>query len=132
MIHSLINTYLLLFFIGFPIGATLLLYVISTLFYKNRWKAIHLAVQGSAIFYVIAVIILLEKLILTPIIGYTTIFIILLLAIILIIQWKTKTDVVLMNGIKVCARICFLFFGFIYILLISYEVFLNIYINYKG
>lgn len=130
MIHSLLDTQLLLFFIAFPVVSTILLYSISTFLYKHRWKAIHLSVQGSAIFYVIAVILLLEKLIQISIIGYALIFIILVLAIILIIQWKTKTEVVLKDGLKVLTRICFLLFGVIYVLLISYEIIQMIYIIY--
>lgn len=119
-------------FIIIPLIATLTLYQISYFIFKHRWKAIHLSVQWTAIFYIIAVTILLEKLIEQNIIGYILIGLIVTLAVILIIQWKNNTEVILLNGLRVLWRICFLLFAVTYMVLISYELFQLIYINYAN
>lgn len=130
MIHPYLHSNLLIIFITFPMIATLIVYYITYALFSHRWKAIHISVQATAIFYIIAVIILLERFLEQTVIGIILILLISLLAIILIVQWKKKTEVVLRNGLKVLARISFLLFALIYLLLLSYEFIQNIYTNY--
>jgi|SRR5690625_375335 len=115
-----------------PIFLTFTFYQIMYLISKQRWKAIHFSVQASTIFYIAAVVVLLDKWIEQPLTGYILIGLILTLSIILIIQWKIHTEVILRNGLKLLARISFLIFFIAYIILISYEVIQFIYINYSN
>lgn len=105
-----------------PILTTIVLYQLSYRISKRRWIAVHLSVQWSTVFYIIAVTILLERLIHQNIIGYIIIGLLLLLSAILIVQRKKKTEVVLRDGLKVLSRISFLIFSSTYIVLISYEL----------
>jgi|GEM_PF-1614436 len=130
MIHPFFDNDVQLFFIIIPVAATIIVYFVNRYFLKNHWKAIHFTVQTTAIFYLVAVVLLLEKLFGQPIIGTVLIILIVILSIILIWQRKRKTEVVLLDGLKILLRICFLSFGLLYLLLISYEIFIAVYINY--
>lgn len=130
MITQLMDN-LTLIFIVIPIFVTWLLYVSSYWISKIRWKSIHIAVQGSTIFYIIAVSILLENIIEQNLIGYIFIGLLIALSIILIVQWKINTEVILKKGLKVLARLSFLIFSTIYIALISYEIIQMVYLNYS-
>lgn len=106
--------------ISIPSVVTLLLFTICYRLKFNKWKAIHLSVQGSAIFYVIAVTILLQRIVNVNLVGYMLIVIILLLAIILIYQWRKITEVILIDAFKMLWRILFLLFFILYIGLLIY------------
>jgi len=82
---------------------------------KKKWKAIHLSVQFTAIFYVIAVSIMIKVIFQLNVTSYIIIFHIAMLSILLIIQWKTKTEVILIDGLKLLFRLSFLIFFLPYI-----------------
>lgn len=103
-----------------PSIVTLLLFTISYRLKRKKWQAIHLSVQGSAIFYVAAVTVLLQQILHVSLLGYMSIFIIVLLAVILIYQWKKHTEVTLISAIKILGRILFLLFFILYIGLLIY------------
>lgn len=130
MVHPLLHNHVFIFLLIVPVISTIFVFYVSNLICKHKWKAIHFAVEWTAIFYIIAVILLLEKLLEQTVIGIVLIILITVLSIILILQWKNHTEVVLRNGIKVLTRISFLVFGLIYFLLISYEIIQAMYINY--
>jgi len=117
-------------FVNIPIFKTLIVYFIIYKITRHRWKAIHISVQWTAIFYIIAVTILLQKIFAYDFISIILISLILMLAIILIIQRNLHTEVLLGKGLKVLARFSFLLFGCIYILLIIYEIIDYIYTHY--
>src|SRR5690625_4429870 len=117
-------------FVNIPIFTTLIVYFIIYKITRHRWKAIHISVQWTAIFYIIAVTILLQKIFAYDFISIILISLILMLAIILIIQRNLHTEVLLGKGLKVLARFSFLLFGCIYILLIIYEIIDYIYTHY--
>jgi len=119
-----------LLFVTIPIFTTLLVYYVVKKITKQKWKAIHISVQATAIFYIVAVTILLQRLLQVQLVGIILISLILLLAIILIIQWKQETEVVLTKGLKVLTRFSFLVFGFLYVGLIIYEIIVFIYDHY--
>lgn len=110
------------FLIIIPIFSTWLFYIIGKKFQKYEWKAFRFAVNWTTIFYVIATNILLYQLFNQQFIGITVIVMLFLLAIILIIQRKKRTEVILWKGIKLLWRICFLIFFVVYILLIIYLI----------
>lgn len=113
---------LVTFLMIIPIFSTWLFYVIGKKFRKYEWKAFQFAVNWTTIFYLIATNILLYQIFEQQFIGITIIVMLFLLAIILIIQRKKRTEVVLWKGIKLLWRLCFLIFFVAYVLLIIYLV----------
>src|SRR5690625_293774 len=97
---SMIVSYLPISLIILSILMTLLFYFFGLHFTGNRWKSIHKASQWTVIFYVIAVSLLLEKIFQHGFIGYILILLIIILAVILIIQWKKDTEVTLLSGLR--------------------------------
>lgn len=108
------------FIIAFPLFATVIIYQVRFMFGQNNWKAVHAATQWSSVFYILAVVFLLRQLFGSYYIGSLLIMLICLLAIILIIQWKVQTEVLLLKGMKVLLRISFLLFGIAYFGLLAY------------
>ncbi len=119
---SMIVSYLPISLIVLPILMTLLFYFFGVHFTGNRWKSIHKASQWTAIFYVIAVSLLLEKIFQHGFIGYILILLIIILAVILIIQWKKDTEVTLLSGLRLLWRISFLLFSLTYVGLVIYMI----------
>lgn len=103
-----------------PILSTVIIYQIRFNVVGNQWKAIHTAVQLSAIFYVAAVVSLFKLLFGSYFIGYTLILLICVLAGLLIWQWKKEMEVVFLKGLKFLSRIIFLSFFIGYIFLLVY------------
>ena len=73
-------------------------------------------------FYLIAAALFVYQLFQLNITGYIFIALISLLAIILIIQWKKDTEVLLLKGVKVLLRITFLIGGAGYIVLFVFYI----------
>lgn len=111
---------------GMPIFLSLFIYYISVRLSGSKWKAIHKSVQMTAIFYIIAVALLIKLMFDLRFIGYISIFLIVMLGTILIIQWKKNTEVVLLNGLRLLWRISFLIFFILYVGLITYMIVLFI------
>lgn len=130
MVQQLIHHNLFIFFLIFPIISTLVVFYLSNYIFKHTWKAIHFTVQSTAVFYIIAVVLLLEKFFNQTFVGIILIILITVLSVILIFQWKRHTEVNLRTGLKVLTRISFLVFGIIYTMLISYEIFQAMYVRY--
>jgi len=79
-------------------------------------------VQWTAIFYIVADIILIKMILNVQVIGYTLIIIILILAFIIVAQWKKENEVSLIKGLRLMWRINFLLFVTLYIGLLVYEL----------
>jgi len=121
MLDKLIH-YLPVIIIVSPIVCTIILYQGNKLLYKHRWRAIHFMVQISAYIYLFAVIYMLERLVPFTITGYIVIVILVVLAILLIRQWKKNTEVVLSKALKMLSRILFLLCFVLYIVLVVVEL----------
>src|SRR5690625_5287896 len=78
---------------GIPIIFTYIFYKFTYFLSKNKWKAIHLSTQTTAIFYIVAVTLIIHNLFQLNVISYMLIFHIIVLEIILIIYWYTIIDV---------------------------------------
>jgi|SRR5690625_57684 len=105
-----------------PLIITYLLYKIHLLIKKQKWQAIHFTTEFSTVFYIVATTILLKQLFNQSVIGYILIFLILTLAIILIVQWKNHTEVILTKGLKTLFRLSFLIFFVSYLLVGGYRL----------
>lgn len=122
MIRDFIDHDIVRIIIILPIFTTLILYYLMKRISRHSWKAIHFATQWSALLYVVAVSLLLEKRIEMATFGFFVIAILIFLSIHLVMQWKKDTEVYLFKGLKVVLRFCFLLFSFLYIILICYEI----------
>ncbi|RCW70811.1 DUF3397 domain-containing protein [Saliterribacillus persicus] len=116
--------YLLAFILTFPLIITIVLYYIGKLKFNKKWKAIHFATDWTTILYIfsvsIACYIIFEK----SYIGIIIIILILLFILFLIVQWKTKTEVILRRVWKPFWKTCFLLFFVLYFILIIYGIIL--------
>lgn len=108
--------------VGLPILISIVIYFLGVRFTKNKWKSIHKMVQWTAIFYIVADIILIKMILNVQVIGYTLIIIILILAFIIVAQWKKENEVSLIKGLRLMWRINFLLFVTLYIGLLVYEL----------
>ena len=107
-------SYTISIFITLPVFASMLVYIVSMLIERNKWKAIQKLVNWTTLFYIIAVTIMLT---LIFDMGFTGIVLIVLLAIltlIIFIQWKNKRDVEIIRAVKLLWRISFLLFFILY------------------
>lgn len=109
-----IISYISSFFITIPIIASLLVYMISMIWERNKLKAVHKMVAWTTCFYIIAVSIMLTLIFGRSFTGIILIFLLTLLSLIIFIQWKTKRDVELRKAVRILWRISFLLFFFLY------------------
>lgn len=103
-----------------PIFISVFIYTLGMKLTNNKWKSIHTTVQWSAIFYIIAVVLIVNMLFGIRLIGYIVIFLILIVATTLILQWKKGSDVELFTGMRIMWRVSFLLFFIVYSALIIY------------
>lgn len=114
--------YPLAFFITLPILATWLIYRMSYRIIGSKKRAMILSINWTTVLYMIAVVVMLminfEKHFIGLILGVMLIG----LSIIIIFQWKTKTEVIFSRAVKILWRICFLCFSFAYICLVFFSI----------
>jgi len=108
--------------VAWPVVLSIIIYFLGVRLTKSKWKSIHKMVQWTAVFYIIADIVLIQHIFNVQVIGYTLIIIILILAIIIIRQWKKENEVSLIKGLRLMWRINFLFFVTLYIGLLIYKL----------
>lgn len=115
---------ILLLVISPPI-ISIIAYYMNKLFFKHKRRAFHFTISWTTIFYIIAVIVLIDYIFSFNLTGIMSVILLVILSIILIIQWKTRTEVILSNGLKLLWRFSFLIFIPIYIGLMMYTAFLH-------
>ncbi|HLR64107.1 MAG TPA: DUF3397 domain-containing protein [Pseudogracilibacillus sp.] len=108
--------------IWIPLPYMLITYYMVHTFSKNKWRAIHIAVDLSTVFYIIASAVIVKEMFEITTIGYILVALLIMLAIVLIKQWKDDTEVVLLKGFRLLMRICFIPVFIIYIGLIIYKL----------
>lgn len=116
------TNFLVVFFITIPIIATYLFYKIGMKVYAQDWRAFHFAVHMSSIFYIIAVNMLFFLIFRFQFVGSTFVVMLVILTIILIVQRRKNTEVILWKGVKAMWRITFLLFFTLYICAIIYTL----------
>src|SRR5690625_7199789 len=87
------SLYFIALIITFPIIATFLLYWLAANLFKHRLKAVHFAVNWTTLIYIVTDLILIFILFGLQLTGILFIILLILLAVIMIIQWKINTDV---------------------------------------
>lgn len=113
--------------ITYPIIPTWLVYKIANKIVKQKWRALHIAINWTTILYILATIVMLNILFEQYFIGFILGFILLTLAIIIIWQWKTRTEVLFSKAIKILWRLCFIIFLFAYFILAFYGIIMRIF-----
>lgn len=104
-----------------PIPFVIFIYMLHHLFFKSKWRAIHFVSEYTTVFFMLATAILVKELLQVSIIGYLFIAFCIVLAIILIKQRKSGTEISFNKAMKLLMRISFLLFSIIYLgLLIAY------------
>ena len=112
--------------ITFPFVPTLLIYKVSKKIVRHKLHALHLAINWTTILYILATIIMLNNIFEQQVIGIILGLILLFLAIIIIWQWKTKTEVLFSRAIKILWRLCFLIFLVAYMMIATYGIVIRI------
>src|SRR5699024_7634797 len=116
-----ITIYFIALIITFPIIATFLLYWLAAKLFKHRLKAVHFAVNWTTLIYIVTDLILIFLLFGLQLTGILFIILLILLAVIMIIQWKVNTDVQFFKALKILWRICCLVFFLLYIWFVFYQ-----------
>ncbi|WP_339178405.1 DUF3397 domain-containing protein [Oceanobacillus sp. FSL W7-1293] len=109
--------YTIALFIAFPFIITFLAYGITKLRKQHTWKAVHNAVQWSAIFFILGVGVLLQLLFDRSFFGWIILLFLISLTGILIHQYQKQSDVEISKAIKIVWRSAFLLFSSAYLVL---------------
>lgn len=110
------------FLITFPFLSTIFVYVASNKVVQHQLRAFHISINWTTILYILSTNMMLNNIFGQQFIGITIGAILFLLAMIIIWQWKTRTEVLLSRAIKIMWRLCFLFFLSTYIVLVVYGI----------
>ncbi|MEN1966980.1 DUF3397 domain-containing protein [Lentibacillus sp. N15] len=102
-----------------PIMVTFMIYYISRKMSRQKWRAVHNAVNWTTILYILAVHTLLFVIFNRVLYGWFIVFLLSVFSIILFTQWKSRTEVEFARAFKIFWRLSFLLFFGMYIALIS-------------
>lgn len=114
-------------FVTLPIFAFYLIYLVSVKTTKNKKKSIKLAVDTSAILFVIAVYFISYEIWSQSLLWLIITLIIIVAMLFTIIHWKVSEDIQLDKLLKGFWRFNFLLFFFMYLLLSVYGLVIRIY-----
>lgn len=107
-------SYTVSIFITLPLFASMLVYIVSMIIERNKWKAIQKLVNWTTLFYIIAVTIMLTLIFGMDFTGIVLITLLAILTCIIFIQWRTNRDVEIRRAVKLLWRISFLLFFVLY------------------
>ncbi|AXI08987.1 DUF3397 domain-containing protein [Oceanobacillus zhaokaii] len=110
--------YIIAFLTTVPFVLTALIYYFFIKFHQPVWKAVHSAVNWTTLFYMIAVVLILNMTFDLNVIGIVLVFYLFLLGLFIYLQWKFETEVKITKAFKLAWRIYFLLFLFLYICLV--------------
>lgn len=108
--------------ITFPIFSTWIIYKIGNKVVRQKSRALHIAVNWTTILYILSTIMMLHIIFEQHFIGIIFGLILSILAIIIIWQWKTKTEILFSKAIKILWRLCFIIFLVTYFILVFYGI----------
>lgn len=119
--------YLIATLIMVPIIATWLIYKIAFKIFNHKQKAFHISINWTTVLYIIAVSMLSNILFDQDFIGIILIILLSLLSILIIIQWKTTENIILLRAFKILWRLCFVSFFILYIGLILTGIIMQVF-----
>lgn len=105
-----------------PLLITYLVYRFEYRRRHDRKRAIHRSMAFSTLLYMMGTLYLIHAFFDSYFIGYILIGLIVFLGLILIMQWKYNNEVVLIKGVKILWRFCFLLFFTSYLSLLIYNL----------
>lgn len=109
--------YLIGIIITAPMLATWGVYYAAAGAGRNKWKAVHTAVNWTTFLYILAVTAMLYTIYGSGYAGITSVLLMTLFTVIIVVRWKMFTEVVFHKAFKIFWRICFLLFAGLYCLL---------------
>jgi len=114
------------FLITFPFIPTIAVYKVCDIIVQHKLRALHIAINWTTILYIFATARMLNMMFNQQFIGIIIGLILLLLTVIIVWQWKSKTEVLFNKAIKILWRLCFLIFLFAYTILVVYGIIIRI------
>ncbi|ENH98339.1 hypothetical protein J416_01329 [Gracilibacillus halophilus YIM-C55.5] len=113
--------------ITIPLFITVLVYFTSKRLVERHWRAIHIAVDSTTIFYILAVNAMIYSLFQYHVTGYMILFLAFMFTIFVFAQWKQGKDIIFSVIWKYFWKSSFLLFFILYIGFSLYGVCLFIY-----
>lgn len=114
------------FIITFPFLPTIFVYKISKKVFHHKLRALHSAINWTTILYILATTKMLNNIFEQQMIGIIIGLILLFLAIIIIWQWKTRTEVLFYKALKILWRLCFLIFLLTYTIMVVSSIIIRV------
>lgn len=108
--------------ITIPILVTILLYFLFKYLYQNPIKAFHQSINWTTILYIISVNVILTNIFGGFYVGYCIGFLLCILTILIIVQWKKNTEIDYHRAFKLLWRLSFLVFFVLYTGLVAYGI----------
>lgn len=107
------------FFTTFPFLATwIMLWIGKKVYPDHKWKAIHFSVNWTTIFYLFAVMTMMKIIFDTYLVSLFLVLLLIILSIIIVVQWRSRMEVLLTRALKQLWRVCFLLSVFFYVTLV--------------
>lgn len=110
--------YLIAIILTAPLGVAIIIYHFLNKAYKQPIIAIHRTVKWTTILFVLSVHFLILEIFTKNIFGYLIVFLLSILTIIIIRQWRTKGEINFRKAYLLLQKISFLIFSLTYVLLI--------------
>ncbi|WP_053219772.1 DUF3397 family protein [Virgibacillus senegalensis] len=114
--------WLFAFCLTLPAVVSWLVYFIARKIRKNRLKALHVSVNYTTLLYILSVGVILHHLYETNYFGYIALFLLVLLSVFIIVQFKQRGEVLFRIAWRKYWRLNFLLFSLLYLLLVIYGV----------
>lgn len=103
-------TYIIALLITFPLLMTISLYLLSKRWARSKKQAVHVSMQYSAPFYLLSFLVILNEVFASSYLGLVAIFLLILLLLFIIIQWKVTGDIFFRRVWQLFLRTLFLIF----------------------
>ncbi|WP_218775550.1 DUF3397 domain-containing protein [Oceanobacillus senegalensis] len=118
--------YIIAFFITVPIIATIFTFILFLKLCRSKKRALHKSINWTIIFYIIAVMILIQVIFQIDSFGYILVVLLTILTIIILAQWKKNTEIEFKKAFRLLWRVCFLLFLFLYLSLLIFGLIMQI------
>lgn len=119
--------FILAFMITVPFIVTVIIFYALNYLFNNRVMSFHKAINWTTILYILSVNTILTYLFGGFYLGYIIVFMLCVLTVVIIIQWKKRTEVDIRRAMKLMWRISFLVFFMLYSVFILFGIGKNIF-----
>lgn len=118
MISDLIFSFITIVLMA-PVIVGIFIYIVTRKRSRNRLGAIHSVARATTPLFIISCYYLVIAIFEVHILGYILGFLLLILTIIIVRQWKNHGEILFLKSFGLLLRIAFLFFGLAYFVLIA-------------